>query len=156
MHCLQSTHPVVYEQLMSLEFCVQRLSNAFAQVAIDHAIEQTINRNSKTKAGIIGFSKNAGAVHQLFVNTHQRAEITESCWNMTEKSSGEVMKKRQEHEDEKGSRLKRDELAVEKVVSTLSSRKSPFQDCDDGELSNIASGVIAPSAVTAVRPFACL
>ena len=70
--------------LMSGEFCVQRSSNAFAQVAIDHAIEQTINRYSKTKGGIIGFSKIAGAVHQWLVNAHQRAEITESCWNMTE------------------------------------------------------------------------
>ena len=62
------------------------------------------------------------------------SEITESCWNITEKSSGEEMKKFQEHKDEKGSRLKRDKLAVEKVVSTLSSWKSPFQDCDEDEL----------------------
>ena len=57
MHCLQSTHPVVYKQLMSGEFCVQRSFNAFTQVAIDHAIEQTIDGNSKTKGDIIGFSK---------------------------------------------------------------------------------------------------
>ena len=54
---LPQTHPAAYEQLMKGEFCVQRSqSSSFAQVAVDHCIEQTMNRDSKTKGGIVGIS----------------------------------------------------------------------------------------------------
>eukprot|EP00117_Sycon_ciliatum_P032178 scpid89334/ scgid25014/ len=47
---LPSTHPEASEFLQSGGFSVQRSSNAFAKVAADMAIEQSINRSSKTTA----------------------------------------------------------------------------------------------------------
>ena len=35
---------------------MQRRNSAFSQIPVDLTIEQTINRDSKTKGGIIGFS----------------------------------------------------------------------------------------------------
>ena len=50
---------------MNGDFVVQRSSlNSFAQVAVDQAIEQTINKDSKGKGGIVGFSLRPGAVHR--------------------------------------------------------------------------------------------
>ena len=44
------------------QFAVQR--SAIAQVPVDHTIEQTMNRDSKTKGGIVGISVNGGAVQR--------------------------------------------------------------------------------------------
>ena len=50
MTVLERTHPEAYQRLMSGDFAVQRSpANAFAQVAIDQTIEQTINRDCKVK-----------------------------------------------------------------------------------------------------------
>ena len=50
---LTKSHPAAYSELKRGSFAVQRSDNAFAQVAVDHAIEQTINQDSKTHGGII-------------------------------------------------------------------------------------------------------
>ena len=65
------------------EFCVQRsTSSAFAQVAVDHCIEQTINHHTKVKGGIIGFSGKPAAVQKWVINAYQRAAITKGCKGM--------------------------------------------------------------------------
>ena len=63
---------------------MQIASNSFSQIPVDQAIEQTVNRHSKTKGGITGFSRCPGTVQQWMVNVHQRAEITSICWEMAE------------------------------------------------------------------------
>lgn len=50
---------------ISSNFAVQRQNNhGFSAVACDKTIEQTANRDSKTKGGLIGFSMNPGTVHR--------------------------------------------------------------------------------------------
>ena len=56
-------------------------------------------------------------------------------------------KKRKEHKEEKPSRLKADELAVERVVTTLSMWHHPFKGDNDDLLTNFASGVTASDQV---------
>ena len=50
----------------------------FSLVPVDQAIEQTVNRYTKTKGGIIGFSQKPGAVQKWMMNAHQRAEVTQN------------------------------------------------------------------------------
>ena len=52
------------------QFAVQR--SAIAQVPVDHTIEQTMNRDSKTKGGIVGISVNGGAVQNWNLTAHDR------------------------------------------------------------------------------------
>lgn len=48
----------LYNVLASGEFCAQKNSCLpFSQIVVDQAIEQTVNRDAKTKGGIIGFSQ---------------------------------------------------------------------------------------------------
>ena len=49
--------------LLPAKSSVQRTNDYFSQVAVDQAIEQTVNRDSKTSGGIIGLSTNAPATH---------------------------------------------------------------------------------------------
>ena len=58
------------------------MNTAFSQIPIDQAIEQTVNRDTKTKGWIIGFSRRPGAVQQWMDNAHQRAEVTRNCMSM--------------------------------------------------------------------------
>ena len=51
MTALAQTHPEAHALPQSGEFAVQRSQNSFVQVAVDMAIEQSLNRDSKTKGG---------------------------------------------------------------------------------------------------------
>ena len=72
MKALPSTHPHVHQQLKNGQFSVQRSRTAFSNVAVDQAIEQTLNRDTKTKGGIVGFGRNPAAVEKWMVNAHHR------------------------------------------------------------------------------------
>ena len=77
---LPKTHPDIHEKFMSGEFCVQRQSShGFAQVECDLTIEQTCNRDSKTKGGLTGFTQHKGAVHRWILSQPARAAITNEC-----------------------------------------------------------------------------
>ena len=56
MSVLETSHPEVYAELNAGEFTVQRSSTALWQLAFDLTIEQTVNRDTKTHGGIVGFS----------------------------------------------------------------------------------------------------
>ena len=122
-----------------------RSTNAFSSVAVDQAIEQTMNEKSKTTGGIVGFSTQPGAVQQWVVNAHQRAEITENTLDMAGLSSLSVVSS---HKEAATSRLQKDEQAVQSVLAVLSSWPNPFTADADQPLSNISSGVAAPADVS--------
>ena len=60
---------------------------------MNKAIEQTINRDSKTRGGQIGFSNNANAVYCWILSFNQHTEISRSCTEMTGKAEGGHKKK---------------------------------------------------------------
>jgi hypothetical protein len=62
MLSLDSEHPEAYKHFLLGEFAVQRSTNAFAQVPRDQAIEQTLNRATKTRGGIRIKKDNADVV----------------------------------------------------------------------------------------------
>ena len=65
--------------LVDGQFAVQRSANsALAQVPVDQTIEQTMNRDSKTKGGIVGISLNRGAVQRWILTAHDRAKKNSS------------------------------------------------------------------------------
>ena len=65
MITLEGTHPQAYHELKNGVFVVQRQENSgFSQIAVDHTIEQSVNRDTTTKRGIIGFSLKKGAVER--------------------------------------------------------------------------------------------
>ena len=83
MMSLEEKHPAAREALQAGEFLVQRsTSSSFSQVAVDQTIEQTINRDTKSKGGIIGFSLNKGAVQRWLLTSHERAAITQAYREM--------------------------------------------------------------------------
>lgn len=51
----------------------------FSSTACDQIMEQTFNRDSKTKGGITGFSLNKNAVKRWILSQSQRGSITHQC-----------------------------------------------------------------------------
>ena len=63
MKALRTSHPEAHTYLQNGGFAVQRShASPFLQIPIDQTTEQTINRDTKTKGGIVVFSLNRVAV----------------------------------------------------------------------------------------------
>ncbi|KAJ8048475.1 hypothetical protein HOLleu_00804 [Holothuria leucospilota] len=140
---LSTSHPDVHQKLMAGEFVVQRQSQyAFSQLACDQAIEQTCNRDTKTKGGLTGFSINKGAVHRWMLSSHERATITSECEAMAGKNPTFRSRK-----DLDKTRVHKDEEHTKDVIATIDSMINPFET-DRSELVHISSGVVAPADVT--------
>ena len=142
MTTLNDTHPDVHQQLINGEFCVQRSDASFSQAAADQAIEQTANRDSKSKGpGMIGFSRNPGAVHKRIVTSHHRAEIVKSVKEMVDLTG----LSQTEHKDCSKSKIAHLEASVEAVLQTINSWTDPFAEQENNsDMINISSGVVAP------------
>ena len=80
MSNLATTHPFVHEELKKGNFAVQRQdAYSFSRVACDMTIEQTANRDSKTKGGMKEFTTSQGASNRWIRAHHERAAITRQC-----------------------------------------------------------------------------
>ena len=58
----------------------------FSSLPCDQTIEQMVNKNSKTKGGIVGFSLNKGAVHRWIMGQAERSTILGMCQEMANMS----------------------------------------------------------------------
>ena len=68
---------------VSENFAVQRQTNyGFSAVPCDQTIEQTANRDAKTKGGLVGFTMNRASVHRWLLSQSERAAITSKCKSM--------------------------------------------------------------------------
>ena len=69
---------------LSSNFSVQRQNDhGFSAVSCDQTIEQTVNRDSKTKGGLVGFSMNRSSVHRWLLSQAERAAVTQRCKSMS-------------------------------------------------------------------------
>ena len=146
LYWCQTSRPLVYEKLSNGNFCVQRSENPFSQIPVKQAIEQTINRHTRTKGGIIGFSRRLGAVEQWVVNAHQRAEIASRCFDMAGLNEP-IPKSQSTHKEAGTSCVSTDEKSVQAVLDVLSSWRNPFIGDASDSLTNISSGITAPDEV---------
>ena len=65
---------------MELQWTVQRQQNhGFSLIACDQTIEQTCNRDSKTKGGIVGLTQNRGAINRWILAQADRSAVTRNC-----------------------------------------------------------------------------
>ncbi|KAL2104338.1 hypothetical protein ACEWY4_001206 [Coilia grayii] len=145
MVSLEDTHPDANNQLQSGDFVAQRQqSYGFAYTACDQVIEQTVNRDSKTKGGLTGFSLHKGAVHRWTLTHNERAAITVECRDMA--GHGSTTKQRAELHD---SRSQQDEKDVRNIMTTITNMINPFDPSINPDvLYHITSGKEAPALVS--------
>jgi hypothetical protein len=138
---LPTSNPDIHEQMIAGNFATQRTSQPFSQTPMDQTLEQTLNKNSKTKGGMTGFSINKSAVHRWIKSFADRAEIQSICENM----AGRGNHTRQRKETDITRRL-HDEKSVKNVISTIEAMTNPVS-IEDDELVNIVSGAVASPEV---------
>ena len=136
---LPSTHPDAQFALATGELSVQRTNHSFSKVAVDQAIEQTVNRDSKTSGGIIGISTNPSATQRWILTAYDRAAFTSCCRDL----AGIVPDKYATRKEEAQTRIARDERDVRSLLSTLDNWINPFRS-EDEQLTSISLGVQAP------------
>lgn len=159
---LERTHPDYHPATVRGTWTVQRSAESpFASVAADQAIEQTINRQSKTAGGIIGFTLNpgifqisslphllsswdsytfnhtccmlSGASQRWVLSEPDRSSITHTCEDIVGLSP-----ESREHHELGPARMKTDEKAVLKVMETINGMINPWTT-DSEHLISISS-----------------
>lgn len=140
---LPTTHPRCYDEVSKRgEWIVQRQDrHPFASIACDQAIEQTCNRDSKTRGGITSFTLNRGAVQRWILSQPERSAVTRQC----ELLSGLHHHGRLPKELD-SARTKRDDIAVDSIISTVNSMINPF-DCSTEDLVCLSSEAVASDRV---------
>lgn len=139
---LPKSHPLNHQDMTSKgNWTIQRKKiNKFSSIACDQAIEQTCNRDSKTKGGITGITLNRGAVQRWILSHPERAAITRQC----EMMAG-ILPEERAHKELDKTRMIKDRLSVESLLVTVESMVNPFQTSED--LVCISSGVVASKKV---------
>ena len=134
MITLKDTHPQAYSELKNGAFAVQRPENSgFSQIAVDHTIEQTVNHDTKTKGGIIGFSLKKGALERWLLTAHERAKICQNLYTMASIKQSDSL-----HKEDSAARRKRDEDDVQNVIGVIKSWANPLKNSED--LVGLSSG----------------
>ena len=142
MTALQTSHPDVHQMFMNGDFVVQRQERyGFSQVACDMTIEQTCNRDTKTKGGMVGFTLNKGASQRWILSHPERAAITRSCFEYAGRDlQGRTRK------DLDVPHSKKEEASIRQIIECMEGFINPFT-YDSKDLVHIVSGVVVPDAI---------
>ena len=109
---------------------------------MDQTIEQRLNRSTKTKGGIVGFSLRKGAVQRWMLTAHSHAAFVHKCRSMTSRIQEDQLSL---HKEIGSARMKKDEKDVKKVVEVLRNWRNPFGQSE--ELTSLSSGYVASESM---------
>eukprot|EP00794_Sanderia_malayensis_P000947 gene947-261_t len=110
--------------------CQQQQIYSFSAAPCDQTIEQTFNRDSKTKGGITGATFNRKAVQRWILPQSERGTITSECYEFAG-----ISKKQRKRKDLDCLQTKRHNKEVAATIETISSMINPFAE----DLVNIVS-----------------
>lgn len=117
MDNLHETHPDAHELLLNGDlFTIQRSSNSFGRIPVDQTVESTINRDVKSKGGIIGQSLNPGAVFKWNILRSDRGQFTQHCCQLT---GEEYRTNTYSIKDAGATRIVSDESSVNDIITTV-------------------------------------
>ena len=145
---LPYSFPGIYEELMRGNFAAQLSGNTrFSRVETDKVIEMTLNKDTKGSGGCTGFSTNVNAVKRWKINATDRVSL-QKCFHNRINYHPQKFK----HADLNPSRIKKDEDAVQKILSTI---EATFIDqLSPLPLISISTGIIATDKGTSDMMFA--
>eukprot|EP00794_Sanderia_malayensis_P016393 gene16393-18031_t len=108
------------------------------------ALEQSINADSKSKGGIIGISRNPGALDRWFLTSHEHASVTTFLKGMFLQESTHLDGRK----EAAAKRIARDEAYVQKLISCFTSdlMRNPSKQ-DTQSVANFATGVVLPNDI---------
>ena len=114
-------------------FAVKRTEGKFNKVPTDQCIEQTINRQQKSRGGIIGYATNPSTVQRWVLTSH----VASKCYSELEERLG-IGQRLNKPKDFGKSRSKFDDKCALRAYEVLINWGSPFKLRES--LVNVASG----------------
>jgi len=142
MTALHTSQPDVHQMFMNGDFVVQRQERCgFSQVACDMTIEQTCNRDTKTKGGMVGFTLNNGASKRWIMSHPERAAITRCCFEYVGRDAQERTRK-----DLDVRHSQSEEAAICRITEYMEGFINPFT-YDSQDLVHTVSGVVVPDDI---------
>ena len=140
MQCLPESHPAAFEQLVRGEFAVQQSCTSFSQVPVDQALEQSVNRDTKTSGGLICMTLWPGAVQRWMLTAHLRAKFKSICKDMAG-----VLNNESTVRETGTSAITASEESVSKLSALIGEWRTPFSH--SSALVALSSGYEAPLEV---------
>ena len=152
MKSLPITAGNVYNEFINGSHPIKRAAGTFNQVWTDLALEQSVNRDSKVKGGIVGFTQQKDTVNRWLLTAQKRANIVSSVKTMCETNDCVSDRENGTNIKECGNaRLGRDEDDVQKLLGVLTEQMlNPF-DTDQHKtdlIMNLATGVTSTDEVS--------
>ena len=138
--------PEVWNEFMKGNMAVNQTSILCTSVAMDQALEQTINRSAKNrKSGIIGFTRKKEAVAKWNLTFHESASISKLFRQVT--SLNKDNEELKVHHDCSPSHTIFTEEAVSSIIQFLTERCDPFQSGVQ-PLRNIATSALVDETIS--------
>lgn len=125
MLMLEKNAPEVYEKFVSGRFTVKRSAVPFTSVATDQALEQTINKTSKSTGGVIGSTRKKETVAMWDITYHDFLGLFNYVKELTffTNEDGEVMT----HHEFSTSTAQQSESSVQRILSYFQEKNiNPF------------------------------
>ena len=144
MATLETKAPPVYDEFLKGRFTVKRSDVPFTSVATDQALEQTINRTSKSAGGIIGTTKKKEAVAAWDMTFHELLSICNFFREITyidTDSDFEI------HHEYSNASIKNSESAVAKILCYIEDKKINLFKSGSQPLRNIVTEQLVHSDI---------
>ena len=121
-------------------FSVNRTGNAFAEVSVDMALEQTINVSTKNRLqGIMNFADVSTAVNRWIVTASMKTQLINSVLDKVD-----MKNINSENKETRNSCIERDNNDLKKLKNAITSKINPFKkDIYKSKLFNIRTGFMA-------------
>ena len=122
---------------MAGNFVITPTGNNFSAVPTDQALEQSLNKDSKTAGGIIGSSNNVESRSKWFMTSHIRAQMLSTAHEMCGQDNLRTVK----HREDRPTYTAKDERDVQAVICLFRQfNTNPFNTTDP-VLVNVATGL---------------
>ena len=144
MRGLERSHLQMFQHMQNGGFVVKRSNRVFNCVPTDQALEQSINKDAKSKGGVIGFTLRKGALLRWLLTRH-----ISSCYSDRLRELCVASKLPRGHEESGATRKSIDQQDVAKIKCYINEQcHRPF-DLDDvpSDLVNITTGQVASKEV---------
>ena len=146
MKAMEVAQPESYLHMQNGGFVVRRAAHhGFNCVATDQALEQTVNRDGKSKGGLIGLTLRKGALSRWLITRHITAEYKVAFKALCTVGT----KTNKAHEELGKARITRDERDVCRIMDAAQQYQNPFDlNTVPSELINISTGHVASAEVS--------
>ena len=128
---LPDSHPQLYEEFLNGHHTVSRAKSKskFNTVSTDMALEQSMNKDTKTKGGITGFSQKYSSVEKWTLTSHLRAAVHSNFKEMIDPTVNQIKElTSSEKEREKCSiNHQHRQRAVSVTLQTWNKQTTPFK-----------------------------